>query len=144
MMVVKPRRRCAASAANRASPARRAWRASSQLGTATGLLVADRAGGELALTVAAAQPDRVTGLVVVKCGHPRVPDINGVVRDRHCPPVQADTTTLVSSAAAHAVARASRRHVHGEFRLAELAGLRRSRHYTKQLAAEVVVRSHSW
>jgi pimeloyl-ACP methyl ester carboxylesterase len=114
-----------------------------QLEVPGGLLVGDRAGGELAWKVAAAQRERFTGLVVIDCGHPGVPDVNGVIRDRHCPPVQVDTTALVSTPEEHAVARASRRYVHGEFRLAELAGWRKSRHFTAQLTAEIVVRSHS-
>ena len=82
--------------------------------------------------------------MVIDCGHPRVPDINGVIRDQHCPPVQVDTTALVSTPAAHGVARASRRYVHGEFRLTDLAGWRKSRHFTAQLASEIVLRSHYW
>lgn len=58
----------------------------------SGLLVADRTGGELAWTLAAIH-----------------------------------TTALVSSRATDAVARASRRYVHGEFRLVEFAGPNRKR-----------------
>jgi pimeloyl-ACP methyl ester carboxylesterase len=115
-----------------------------RLGVPAGLLVGDRAGGELAWNVATTQRERFTGLVVIDSGHPRVPDTSGVIRDQHCPPVHADTTALVSSPAAHAVGRASRRYVHGEFRLVELAGRRKSRHFTAQLTAEIVLRSHSW
>jgi pimeloyl-ACP methyl ester carboxylesterase len=110
---------------------------------AGGLLVGDRTGGELAWSLAATQGERFTGLVVIDCGHPRVPDIDGVVRDKHCPAVEVDTTSLVSSRAAHAVAQASRRYVQGEFRLVELAGPRNSRHFTAQLATEIVVRALS-
>ncbi|WP_233213413.1 alpha/beta hydrolase [Mycobacterium hubeiense] len=114
-----------------------------QLKIPGGLLVGDRTGGELAWNLAASQQERFTGLVVIDCGHPRAPDIDGVVRDRHCPAVQADATALVSTRAAHAVACESKRYVHGEFRLAELAGPRRSRHFIAQLATEIVVRSLS-
>ncbi len=115
-----------------------------RLGVAGGLLVGDRASGDLAWNVAAYQHERFTGLVVIDSGHPGVADTNGMIRDQHCPPVYADTTALVSTPAAHAVGRASRRYVHGEFRLTELAGRRKSRHFTAQLAAEIVLRSHSW
>ncbi len=115
-----------------------------RLGVHGGLLVGDRAGADVAWQVAADQRERFTGLVVIDSGHPSVPDTNGVIRDQHCPPVNADTTALVSTPAAHAVGHASRRYVHGEFRLTELAGRRKSRHFTAQLAAEIVLRSHSW
>lgn len=115
-----------------------------RLGLPPALLVGDRAGGELAWNVAATEGERLTGLVVIDSGHPRVSDTNGVIRDQHCPPVHADTTALVSTPAAHAVGRASRRYVHGEFRLTELAGRRKSPYFTAQLAAEIVLRSHSW
>jgi pimeloyl-ACP methyl ester carboxylesterase len=109
-----------------------------------GLLVGDRTGGDLAWEVAATHHERFTGLVVIDSGHPRVPDIGRVIRDERCRPVHAATTALVSSPAAHAVARASRRYVHGDFRLTELAGPRGSRHFTAQMATEIVLRSHSW
>ncbi|OBI17428.1 alpha/beta hydrolase [Mycobacterium sp. E2327] len=105
------------------------------------LLVGDRSGGELAWSLAASQRGRFTGLVVIDCGHPRVPDLDGSVREKDCGPVEVDTTALVSSRTADAVARASRRYVHGEFRLVDLAGPRNSRHFTAQLAAEIVVRA---
>lgn len=115
-----------------------------RLGVPSGLLVGDRAGGDLAWDVAATQPERFTGLVVIDSGHPRVPDVNSVVRDRECRPVHVAATVLVSTATAHAVASASRRYVHGEFRLTELAGPRGSRHFTAQMATEIALRSHSW
>ncbi len=114
-----------------------------QLDVTGGLLVGDRTGGELAWSLAAAERERFTGLVVVDCGHPGVPGDDGVIRDKHCPPVKVDTTALVSTSAAHAVACASRRLVHGEFRLVELAGPRKSRHFSAQLTAEIVVRALS-
>lgn len=114
-----------------------------QFDVGSALLVGDRSGGELAWRLAASQRGRFTGLVVIDCGHPRVPDVDGVVRDEDCGPVEVDTTALVGSRAADAVARASRRYVHGEFRLVDLAGPRDSRHFTAQLAAEIVVRALS-
>jgi pimeloyl-ACP methyl ester carboxylesterase len=112
-----------------------------QLKIAGGLLVGDGVGGELAWKLAAAYRERFTGLVVVDCGHPRVPTMTGVIHDKDCPAVELDTTVLVSTRAAHFVAYASRRHVHAEFRLVELAGPRSSRHFTAQLATEIVVRA---
>jgi hypothetical protein len=114
-----------------------------QLKVPGGLLLGDRAGGELAWSLAATERERFTGLVVIDVGHPRVPDTGGAIRDNHCPAVEVDTTALVSARAVHAVARASRRYVHGEFRLVELAGPRTSRHFTAQLATEIVLRSFS-
>ena len=64
------------------------------------LLVGDRAGGELAWELAATRLDRFIGLVVIDRGHPRVADLTGVIRDEACPPVEMNTTALVSTAAA--------------------------------------------
>jgi pimeloyl-ACP methyl ester carboxylesterase len=114
-----------------------------QLRVRSGLLVGDRTGGVLAWSIAAAGRERFTGLVVIDAGHPRVPGEDGTVRDSDCPAVQTDTTALVSSRSMYAVAAASRRHVCGDFRLAELAGPRTSRHFTAQLGTEIVVRSLS-
>jgi pimeloyl-ACP methyl ester carboxylesterase len=107
------------------------------------LLVGDGSGGDLAWNLAAAQRERFTGLVVIDRGHPRAPDEGGVIQDKHCPAVEVGTTALVSTHTAHAVARASRRYVQGEFRLVELAGPRTSRHFISQLTAEIVVRALS-
>ena len=74
-----------------------------------GLLVGDRIGGELAWELAATRLDRFIGLVVIDRGHPRVADLEGVIRDEHCPPVEMNTTALVSTPAARTVARASQR-----------------------------------
>lgn len=109
----------------------------------SGILVGDRAGGELAWDVAAAEQERFTGLVAIDVGHPRVPDAQRMVRDEDCPAVHVDTTVLVSTRAAHGRARASRRYVQGEFRLVELAGPRKSGHFATQLATEIVLRSFS-
>lgn len=108
------------------------------------VLVGDHVGAELAWELAATHPERIAGLVVIECGHPRVIDTNGVIRDPHCPPVHADTTALVTSRQVDAVARASRRYVHGEYRLTELAGWRGSRYFTIQLTTEILLRMHSF
>lgn len=113
-------------------------------GVASGVLVGDGVGAEFGWRLAATHPERFTGLVVIDGGHPRVADVNGVIRDQDCPHVHVDTTALVSTPAAHAVAQASRRYVLGDFRLAELAGWRGSRHFTAQVATEIVLRAHSW
>src|SRR5215469_2812115 len=58
------------------------------LGIGWAVVVGDRAGGELAWELAATRLGRFVGLVVIDRGHPRVADLNGVVRDEHCPPVE--------------------------------------------------------
>ncbi|MEZ0342774.1 alpha/beta fold hydrolase [Mycobacterium sp. pV006] len=108
------------------------------------LLVGDRAGGELAWELAATRLDRFIGLVVVDRGHPRVADHNGVVRDEHCPPVELNTTALVSTSSARAVAQASQRFVYGEYRVVDLLGRRQAADSTAQLAAEIVLRTSTW
>lgn len=108
------------------------------------LLVGDRFGGELAWELAATRLDRFIGLVVIDRGHPRVPDLSGVVRDEHCPPVELNTTALVSSSAARAVAKASQRIVYGEYRIVDLLGRRQAADSTAQLAAEIVMRTSTW
>mgnify|MGYP000860779743 CR=1 FL=1 len=108
------------------------------------LLVGDRVGGELAWELAATRLDRFIGLVVIDRGHPRVADQNGVVRDEHCPPVELNTTALVSSAAARAVVNASQRYVYGDFRVVDLLGRRNAAESTAQLAAEIVLRTSTW
>ena len=109
-----------------------------------GVLVGDRAGAELAWELAATRLDRFTGLVVVDRGHPRVPDPNGVIRDEDCPPVEINTTALVSTPAARTVATASQRYVYSDFRLVEFAGRRNAAESTAQLAAEIVLRTSTW
>ena len=108
------------------------------------LLVGDRVGGELAWELAATRLDRFTGLVVVDRGHPRVADQTGVIRDEDCPPVEINTTALVSTPAARAVAKASQRYVYGDFRLVDLLGRRNAQESTAQLAAEIVMRTSTW
>ena len=114
------------------------------LGVRWALLVGDRVGGELAWELAATRLDRFIGLVVVDRGHPRVADQAGVIRDEDCPPVEVNTTALVSTPAARAVATASQRYVYGEFRLVELLGRRNVQESTAQLAAEIVLRTSTW
>ena len=109
-----------------------------------GILVGDRAGAELAWELAATRLDRFTGLIVIDRGHPKVPDQNGVVRDDDCPPVEINTTALVSTPAARALARASQRYVYSDFRLVEFTGRRNAAESTAQLAAEIVLRTSTW
>lgn len=115
-----------------------------ELGVAWGVLVGDRLGAELAWELAATRLDRFTALVVIDRGHPRVADVTGVIRDEHCPPVEMNTTALVSTASARAVANASQRYVYGDFRLVELLGRRNAQESTAQLAAEIVMRTSTW
>lgn len=114
-----------------------------QLRIASGLLVGDGAGAELAWDLASCHRERFTGLVVIDRGHPRVPNAEGIVRDADCPAVEVDTTILVEGRSTHGVARASRRHVHADFRLVDFAGPPNSRHFTAQLATEIVMRALS-
>jgi len=108
------------------------------------VLVGDRDGAELAWELAATRLDRFTALVVIDRGHPRVPDVAGVVRHTDCPPVEINTTALVSSAAAHSVAQASQRFIYGEYRVVELLSRRNAHESTAQLAAEIVLRTSTW
>ncbi|MCV7305204.1 alpha/beta fold hydrolase [Mycobacteroides immunogenum] len=115
------------------------------IGVKVALLVGDRAGGELAWDLAASKLDRFIGLVAIDRGHPRVADRAGLIRDKHCPPVEINTTVLVTSDATRAIARASQRFVYGDYRIVELMGRRSAtRDLTPELAAEVVLRSSSW
>ncbi len=108
------------------------------------VLVGDRAGGEVAWELAATKLGRFTALVVIDRGHPRVADLAGVIQDEHCPPVEINTTALVSTPAARAVARASQRFVYGHYRVVELLGRRNAHESTAQLAAEIVLRTSTW
>lgn len=105
------------------------------------VLVGDRSGAEVAWELAAARPDRFTGLVVIDRGHPRVPDPGGVVRGPDCPPVEVNTTALCSGPAPRAAAKASQRFVYGDFRVADFTAGRNAADSTAQLAAEIVLRS---
>ena len=109
-----------------------------------GVLVGDRDGAELAWELAATRLDRFTGLVVIDRGHPRIADHAGVVRDEECPPVEINTTALVSSSASYAIAQASQRFVCGDYRVVELLGRRNAHESTAQLAAEIVLRTSTW
>jgi pimeloyl-ACP methyl ester carboxylesterase len=109
-----------------------------------GVLVGDRVGGELAWELAATRLDRFTGLVVIDRGHPRVADQAGMIRDEDCPPVEINTTALVSTPAAHSVAQASQRYVYGDYRVVDLLGRRNAHESTAQLAAEIVLRTSTW
>lgn len=108
------------------------------------LLVGDRHGGELAWELAATRLDRFIGLVVIDRGHPRVADPAGVVRDEHCPPVEMNTTVLVSTPASRSVGKASQRFVYGDYRLVDLLGRRNAADSTAQFAAEIVMRTSTW
>lgn len=114
------------------------------LGISWAVVVGDRAGGELAWELAATRVGRFVGLVVVDRGHPRVADLDGVVRDEHCPPVEVGTTVLVSSPAARTVARNSQRYVYSEYRTVDLLARRNAQESTAQLAAEIVLRTSTW
>ena len=114
------------------------------LNVPSGVLVGDRSGAELAWQVAAAHPERFTGLVVIDRGHPCVPDPNGVVRDAECRPVEINTTALVNTPATRAMAKASQRFVYSDFRLVQFSGRRNVEVATAQLAAEIVLRSSTW
>lgn len=106
------------------------------------VLVGDGPCAKIAWQTAAHHPQRITGLVVIDGGHPRT--TNGARRDDDlCPHVFADTTALVSSRAAGSIARASRCYVRGDFRMADLAGTRGSRHFITQLSTEIVMRTLS-
>ncbi|WP_099023527.1 alpha/beta fold hydrolase [Mycolicibacterium palauense] len=107
-------------------------------------LVGDRAGAETAWELAATRLDRFTGLIAVDRGHPCVPDGSGVARIKDCPPVELNTTVLVSGAAARAAARASQRYVYADFRLVDLLARRNAAESTAQLAAEIVLRTSTW
>ncbi len=108
------------------------------------ILVGDRFGADLAWELAAARPDRFTGLVVIDRGHPRVPDAHGVVRDPECPAVEINTTALVTSPATRAAAKASQRWVYSDYRLVDFAARRNAAESTAQLAAEIVLRTSTW
>lgn len=114
------------------------------LGVSWGVVVGDRAGGDLAWKLAATRLGRFVGLVAVDRGHPRVPDVNGVLSDEHCPPVEIGTTVLVSSPATRAVAHDSQRFVYGDYRVVELPARRTAHDSTAQLATEIVLRTSGW
>lgn len=114
------------------------------LGIAWAVVVGDRAGGDIAWELAATKLGRFVGLVVVDRGHPRVADVNGVVRDDHCPPVEIGTTVLVSTPGGRTVASNSQRFVYADYRTVDLLGRRNAQESTAQLAAEIVLRTSTW
>ena len=61
-----------------------------------------------------------------------------------CPPVELDTTVLVSGPAAREQAQAGQRYVYGDFRLVELSGRRGTNDSTAQVASEIVLRTSTW
>src|ERR1700756_2094378 len=95
-----------------------------------GVLVGDRVGGELAWELAATRLDRFTGLVVIDRGHPRGADHARAGRPEAGPPVEINTTALVSSSASHSIAQASQRFVYGDYRVVELLGRRNAHEST--------------
>lgn len=109
-----------------------------------GVLFGDRVGAENAWELAAARPDRFTGLVVLDRGHPRVPDLAGVISDERCPPVEVNTTALVSSGATAVLARTSQQFVYGDYRVVELPARRNAADFTAQLSMEIVLRASTW
>ncbi|EHI12902.1 alpha/beta fold hydrolase [Mycolicibacterium thermoresistibile] len=115
-----------------------------ELGLRWAVVVGDRSGGELAWELAATRLDRFTALVVVDRPHPRVADPGGVIRDEHCPPVEMNTTMLVSTPAARSAALASQRYVYGDFRVVELLDGRNAQQSTAQLTTEIVMRTSTW
>jgi pimeloyl-ACP methyl ester carboxylesterase len=114
------------------------------LGIGWAVVVGDRAGAELAWLLAATRLGRFVGLVAIDRGHPRVPDPDGVIRDRDCPPVEIATTVLVSSPAARVMARDSQRYIYADYRMVDLLGRRNAQESTAQLAAEIVMRTSTW
>jgi pimeloyl-ACP methyl ester carboxylesterase len=114
------------------------------LGIQWAVVVGDRTGGELAWELAATRLDRFTALLAIDRGHPRVADLTGAIRDEHCPPVEINTTALVSTPAARAVARASQRFVYADYRVVDLLARRSAQESTAQLAAEIVLRTSTW
>ncbi|CDO87914.1 alpha/beta hydrolase [Mycobacterium triplex] len=114
------------------------------LGVGWAVVVGDRAGGDIAWELAATKLGRFVGLVVVDRGHPCVADVNGVVRDGHCPPVEIGTTVLVSTPGGRTVARNSQRFVYADYRSVDMLGRRSAQESTAQLAAEIVLRTSTW
>ena len=114
------------------------------LGIQWAVVVGDRAGGDLAWELAATRVNRFTGLVAIDRGHPRVADPGGVIRDEQCPPVEINTTALVSGPVSRAVAQASQQFVLADYRVVDLLGGRNAHESTAQLAAEIVLRTSTW
>lgn len=103
------------------------------LGVRWAILVGDRKGAELAWVLAATRLDRFTGLVAIDRGHPGT-----------CPPVEVNTTVLVSTPTVRREVQAGQRFVYGEFRMVEMAGRRSANDTTAQVASEIVMRTSGW
>lgn len=110
------------------------------LGVRWALLFADGGAGELAWRLAATRLDRFTALVAIDGSHPRADGDSG----DGCPPVEINTTVVVTSAEARARAQAGQRFIYGEFRMSELVGRRSADEFTAQVANEIVLRSSTW
>lgn len=115
-----------------------------EVGIKVALLVGDRAGAELAWELAASKMERFIGLVAIDRGHPRVPDRSGRVPDKHCPPLEINTTLVVTSELNRTIAAATQRFVYGDYRVVELGGRSVTRDLSAELAAEIVLRNSSW
>ena len=109
------------------------------LGVRWAVLVGDREGAELAWELAATRLDRFTGLVVVDRGHPRASDDGS-----ECPPVEVNTTVLVSTPAGRAAAQGSHRFVYGDYRVVDVPARRTAAESVAQLAGEIVLRTSTW
>jgi pimeloyl-ACP methyl ester carboxylesterase len=103
------------------------------LGVRWAILFGDRRGAELAWELAATRLDRFTGLVVIDRGHPG-----------DCPPVEINTTVLVSTVAAREQAQAGQRRVYADFRLVEMPARCGANDATAQVASEIVMRTSTW
>ncbi|CAM5694274.1 alpha/beta hydrolase [Mycolicibacterium aubagnense] len=110
------------------------------LGVRWALLFADGGAGGLAWRLAATRLDRFTALVAIDGTHPRATEESGDA----CPPVEINTTVVVTTADARARAQAGQRFIYGEFRMSELVGRRSAEEFTAQVANEIVLRSSTW
>ena len=103
------------------------------LGVRWAVLVGDRKGAELAWVLAATRLDRFTGLVAIDRGHPGT-----------CPPVEVNTTVLVSTPEVRREVQAGQRFIYGELRMVEMPGGRNTSETTAQVASEIVMRTSGW
>jgi len=113
------------------------------LGIPCVVLVGDRAEAQTAWRTTAHHPGRIIGLVVIDRGDPNASGVNCTVCETHCPPVLADTTALVGTAATKSIAEESHRHVRADLRIVELVGRRGTRDFIAQLSTEIVLRALS-
>nr|WP_082933148.1 alpha/beta hydrolase [Mycolicibacterium holsaticum] len=112
------------------------------IGVKCAVLAGDRGGGELAWRLAAARPDRFTGLVVIDVGHPEVAGRPCFAHGVPCPPINVNTTAIVSNSDALDAVHASGRYICGDFRLVRSS--RHAPHFIAQVASEIVLRSAVW